>query len=173
MCLLHPSVSSHEIHGSWAPWSTSNFLCLCSSTFTFSRPVDRHKYCVVSSLPCFQFQHVISWKLSVVQSGSWVYLSINTWHYDLWIPHWLYPQCTLLLLVLGCFCVNTELFNDPPVKLHLCDTEGPATAPASRGVKGFALLEPWIWRFSLNLQIYLGSQQLLQGHALVLRWQHC
>lgn len=159
MCLLHPSVSSHEIHGSWAPWSTSNFLCLCSSTFTFPHPVDRHKYCVVSSLPCFQFQHVISCTLSVVQAGSWVYLSINIWHYDLWIPPW------VLLLLLGCFCVNTELFNNPLGKLHLCDTEGTATAPAPRGVKGFPLLGP----LSLNLQMHLAAQQLLQGHSLVLK----
>lgn len=173
MCLAHPSVSSHEIHGSRAPWSTSNFLCLCSSTLTFSRPVDSHKYCVVSSLPCFQFQHVISWTLSVIQDGAWVYLSINTRHYDLWIPLWVYSRYKLFLLVLSCFCVNTELFNNPSVKLHLCDTEGSATAPAPRGVKDFALLGPWIWRFSLNLQTHLGTQQLLQGHSHVLRWQHC
>lgn len=126
------------MHGSWAPWSMSNFPCLCSWTFTFSHPVDKHKYCVVSSLPCFQSQHVIFWKLPIIQSASWVYLSINTWYYGLWLCHWVHSQRTLLLLVLCCFCVTIELRLNRSVKLHLPDTEEPATAPTSRGMKVFA-----------------------------------
>lgn len=127
----------------------------------FFHPVDKHKYCVVSSLPCFQFQRVIFWKLSIIQNGPWVCLPINTWYYDLWLPHWVRSQRTLLLLILCYFYVTIELRINQSVKLHLHDTEEPATAPAFRGMKAFVVLGP----LSLSLQMHLGAQQCLQWHS--------
>lgn len=149
------------MHGSWAPWSTSNFPCLYSSTFTFFHPVDKHKYCVVSSLPCFQFQHVIFWKLSIIQSGSWVYLSINTWCYDLWLLDCVHSQHTVLLQILCCFCITIELYVNQSVKLHLYGTEEPATEPTFRYLEALALLG----LLSLSLWVHLGAQKFLQWHS--------
>lgn len=158
------------------PGARPIFPCLCSWTFTFFHPVDKHKYCVVSSLPCFKFQHVIFWKLIIIQNGSWIYLSINTWYYELWVPRWVHSQHTLLLLVLCYFCVTIELHINPLVKLHLHDPGEPATAPRFRAMKVFALLGP----LSMSLQMHLGAQRLLQWHSYILsppqgqhqsRWQ--